>query len=191
MIIFRGIKSNLITQLFGKANTNLGLLDMYHQLKLEGHNGFDFACDNGTTIYFPCSCKGTVIGTGIYNDGCVFVKILTNDDAGLLVHRFLHLKDVNVSPGQIIESGDLIAHSNNTGKYSSGPHLHYDISPVVLDGNSYKYLSPENGYGGQIDPTLYFRNIYILDYLAMQNQQIINMKKIITWLQELIYKLRG
>ena len=48
---------------------------------------------------------------------------------------YMHLLDVSVSPGQIVNFGDVMGHVNNSGN-STGDHLHYQI----------------NGPEGTIDP---------------------------------------
>jgi len=52
---------------------------------------------------------------------------------------YMHMLDVSVSAGQIVHSGDLIGHVNNSGN-STGDHLHYQI----------------NGPEGPIDPATTF-----------------------------------
>ena len=53
--------------------------------------------------------------------------VLIRHDDGTLGH-YCHLKKggVCVRPGQVVRTGELIAHSGNTG-FSSGPHLHFSV----------------------------------------------------------------
>jgi murein DD-endopeptidase MepM/ murein hydrolase activator NlpD len=53
--------------------------------------------------------------------------VLIRHDDGTLGH-YCHLKKggVTVQPGQVVKTGDLIAHSGNTG-FSSGAHLHFCV----------------------------------------------------------------
>jgi len=61
--------------------------------------------------------------------------VLIRHDDGTLGH-YCHLqKDgVKVSPGQIVQAGEIIALSGNTG-FSSGPHLHFCVFKT-LDGKT-------------------------------------------------------
>src|SRR5205807_6035099 len=53
--------------------------------------------------------------------------VLIRHEDGTLGH-YCHLQKngVTVKPGQIVRTGQLIAHSGNTG-FSSGPHLHFSV----------------------------------------------------------------
>ena len=88
----------------------------------------------GVDLYAPMSTpviatfSGTVYQTA-YSTGSGWYIYL---DHGLGVRTFYcHLSQVQVSQGQVIEQGQQIALSGNTGTQTTGPHLHYGI---YIDG---------------------------------------------------------
>lgn len=49
-------------------------------------------------------------------------------DHDSVIMRFMHLSEFNCKGGDRVEQGQQIAVTGNTGKYTTGPHLHLDIS---------------------------------------------------------------
>ena len=88
------------------------------------HNGIDYGVPEGTGIPSPVS--GTVYDVDLEGGYGKYVQI--QDKKGNY-HIFAHCSDNSlVSKGQSIKPGDIIAKSGNTG-HSTGPHLHYSITP--------------------------------------------------------------
>jgi len=94
------------------------------------HNGIDIGINTGTPIYATadgtvqtittgCTAGNTKCGGGNGN------YILLRHANGLYT-EYKHLSKLNVSKGDRVTAGQLIASSGNTG-FSGGPHLHYDI----------------------------------------------------------------
>lgn len=91
------------------------------------HGGIDFACSVGQAI--PASKPGRVVyagwmdanrpnfGYGIY----VWV-----DHGGGYKTTYAHLSAVNVSVGDVVNTGDIVGGCGSTGG-STGPHLHFEI----------------------------------------------------------------
>lgn len=190
MKLFKPIKNTLITQGYGLLNTKPELLPWYQELGLpNGHNGLDFSTfgQNGVPIYYNASIRGTVYKSGIYSDGCKYLSIIVKDGDKIYQLRYLHIQEAKVPAGKILEGGELIALSDNTGKYTTAPHLHFDLSPMVQSGNSYDYASYENG--GQTDPSPFYNNTFIVDKMnGLLNQNISLIQKIIEALKQLIKK---
>lgn len=114
-----------ITQLFGSSEFAQKNPSVYGGRAY--HPGTDFGASIGTTLKAPLG--GTVINTGNTDAiaGCLSWGkwILLRHDNGL-TSLFAHLSVIGVSPGDVVETGDVIGNTGNTG-YSTGPHLHYTL----------------------------------------------------------------
>ena len=111
-----------------------------------GHTGMDFACPIGTPIYAPAD--GVIAFEGwadlsnnpwLLTDGGGIVIVV---DAGDTAPTFVmgHLNQSLVNGGQRVRKGDLIGYTGNTGKWTTGPHCHFE---VMLPG----YNLRSNTYG--------------------------------------------
>ncbi len=93
----------------------------YNGKKGNYHNGHDIAADTGTPIYSPSSGKVILIGDYYYNGKFVMVN-----HGNSLISMFLHMNDIHVSRGSMVEKGEVIGTVGNTG-LSTGPHLHWSV----------------------------------------------------------------
>jgi murein DD-endopeptidase MepM/ murein hydrolase activator NlpD len=176
MKILRALKSNFCSQKFGQ-----NLNPIYHQEGLLGHNGIDFVATDGEEIRFNIDTRGTVVHLSDSLTYGIGVTVDTVDEYGNgYRHIYWHLKDYVVKVGDVLDTGDLIGHADNTGQ-STGTHLHYGIYPCVKENGEW-ITNPalnHNGYEGAVDPMPWFQNIFVLDYLSMQTQAIGLLQKII------------
>lgn len=94
------------------------------------HNGIDFPVPIGTDI------KATADGIvkSAESDGAHGINIIISHGDGFET-RYSHLSKSNVSVGQEVAKGEIIALSGNSGM-STAPHLHYE---VIKDG---EYVDP-------------------------------------------------
>lgn len=85
------------------------------------HSGMDIAVDTGTPI--QAADSGTVVYSGWLGGygNCVML-----DHGGGLVTLYGHNSALNVSEGQYVEKGTVIAYAGSTG-YSTGPHCHFEV----------------------------------------------------------------
>ena len=85
------------------------------------HSGMDIAVDAGTPIHAADS--GTVVYSGWLGGygNCVMI-----DHGGGLVSLYGHNSALNVSEGQYVAKGTVIAYAGSTG-YSTGPHCHFEV----------------------------------------------------------------
>ncbi len=86
------------------------------------HWGLDWANETGTPVVAPASGLVTLAEPDMYYEGgLIFI-----DHGQGLVSAFLHLSDVVVEEGQIVEQGQQIGAIGATGR-STGPHLDWRV----------------------------------------------------------------
>lgn len=98
------------------------------------HTGVDISMPEGT----PLKAADQGVVERILNDDSGIgngVVIRLNDGKEVI---YGHMSEVKVDPGEIINTGDLIGLSGNTG-FSTGPHLHFGM----LENG--KYIDPMQG----------------------------------------------
>lgn len=109
--------------------------------KVGWHSGLDLAVPMGTEV--KAAYKGVVVFAGLRgNYGlCVILEHPTIKNVWTL---YAHLSIINVSKFRIVEQGEVIAKSGNTG-YSTGPHLHFEVrvgvNGIVFARDPQKYLA--------------------------------------------------
>lgn len=112
------------------------------------HYGIDLGIPSGTTIHAPTS--GTVEQQSNYGGGMV-ARLLS----GKIAQYFLHLSKV-LKTGPV-KQGDAIAKSGNSGNWTTGDHLHYQVespaSSELTNRNTIdpvQFLKGKGGGGGGI-----------------------------------------
>jgi len=142
------------TQLFGQ-----NFCDFYQQMGMKGHNGIDFMAEDGCPTY---ATHDGLVSLEVDSDGGQGVNIL--DYTNLFKTLHYHLKSFAVKNGDMVKAGDLIGYCDNTGKYTTGSHLHFGLKLMDKLGTT---LNKDNGYLGAIDPSPYFNMRY--DGVAIKN----------------------
>ena len=99
----------------------------------------DFSAPRGTPIF----ATGDAVVTRAANKSSGYGKHVRLDHGYGYVTLYAHLSKYNVSVGQKVKRGDLIAFVGNTGR-SQAPHLHYE---VFKDGER---INPINFYYGSL-----------------------------------------
>jgi murein DD-endopeptidase MepM/ murein hydrolase activator NlpD len=100
------------------------------------HSGLDILVNTGNPVYAPGG--GRVEFTG--RRGGLGRTIEVDHKFGYKT-LYGHLSKIVVKRGQKIKRGDLIGYSGNSGKLSTGPHLHYEIrhNGVALNPKNFIY----------------------------------------------------
>jgi len=138
-----------LTQPFG-----MNYVDFYQKLGLDGHNGVDFSAKRGTKCY--ASHDGKVYWAGRDGDGGISITLVNEKEHYKTI--YYHNKKNFVKKDDIVKAGDLICLTGNTGKYTTGPHLHFGLKR--LDNNNFNTINYNNGYKGAINPAPYFKQAY-------------------------------
>lgn len=127
-----------VSQLFGE-NEEFYKQFIYDGVPLMGHNGVDFAVVVGTQVVATDRGVCTKVGDE-GNTGFGRYIILSHDWGDSL---YAHLSAVFVVEGDVVEQGEVIALSGNTGT-STGPHLHFGVRK--------KGYKRSDGWGGYSNP---------------------------------------
>lgn len=138
-----------ITQSFGE-----NAVSFYKSMGLLGHNGIDYRAKIGTALY-ACHA-GIVLVSGIDGGGGKCIEIITSKAGEGYKTIYYHLSEMIVSVGDEVTAGQLIGYTGNTGKYTTGPHLHFGLKITMNQITQNK----DNGYRGAINPESYFPNNY-------------------------------
>lgn len=106
------------------------------------HTGIDLSASTGTPILAARS--GTVVWTKADLSGPYGNNTLIDHGDGLSTF-YAHQSSFNVSPGQHVQTGDVIGYVGETG-YATGPHLHFEVH---INGIPY---DPMGWFGGTKRP---------------------------------------
>ena len=104
------------------------------------HSGLDLAVPTGTAC--KACHKGKVIFSGLRGNygQCV---IILHEGIGRVWTLYAHLSHRIAEVGEIVQEGQTIAYTGNTG-YSTGPHLHLEVrvgvNGIAFAKNPEEYL---------------------------------------------------
>lgn len=146
-----------ITQPFGASFTwydpeKKKYVDFYKNLGLQGHQGIDFMAKTGAPVL--ATHHGKVTKAYFHKGAGNYVEIL--DETREFATGYCHLEKFDVKAGDPVYAGEEIGTADNTGVYTTGSHLHFEIK--LLD--EYLKTDKANGYNGCTDPAQYFKNQY-------------------------------
>lgn len=103
------------------------------------HNGVDLKATQGTEVY---ATADGIIKTADHNN-LSGKRVVVTHNLGFET-RYAHLAEMRVTPGEVVQKGDIIGLSGNTGR-SEGPHLHYEIRYLDKPHNPVDFINWEFG----------------------------------------------
>jgi len=133
-----------VTQYFGKNE-----VPFYKELGMIGHNGIDLKA------YIGCELKAM-------QDGMILFAGYTQSGGNCIVNWnyknrlktiYFHLSKIYVKEGDRVIIGEPLGKTGNTGKYTTGAHLHAGGKETDSRGNT---INHNNGYNGAIDISKFF-----------------------------------
>jgi murein DD-endopeptidase MepM/ murein hydrolase activator NlpD len=86
------------------------------------HNGVDYGAEIGTPIY---AAADGIVSDMKYSD--TYGNLLVLDHKDGLQSFYAHTSKYNVTQGQKVKRGEHIASTGNSGKNTTGAHLHFEI----------------------------------------------------------------
>lgn len=102
------------------------------------HSGIDISMPSAMGKNLVAVKSGTVIRTVHSNSG--YGNYVMVDHGGGYVSLYAHCKSLNVSQGQYVNQGQVIAYIGTSG-YSTGPHVHFEIRYNGEKMNPSNYVS--------------------------------------------------
>ena len=138
-------------------------VNFYASLGMKGHNGTDWFAQEGSTVFAIQDGVIGYINDPNNDDGYGgFIELLFETSGYKFRYIYGHLSSVNVKTGQKVFAGQPIGLSGNTGKYTTGAHLH---TGLMMLGATGERLYTDNGYFGYLkEEDLYIKPI-IAEYL--------------------------
>ena len=103
------------------------------------HSGVDYGVPTGTDIASPLSGK---VARSVWDDAAGNTVVIQH--TGAVESRFYHLSKNLVKAGDVVQQGQIIGKSGDTGSNSNGAHLHWtirdnrrEIDPLGTIGKTY------------------------------------------------------
>lgn len=106
----------------GRLSSPFGIRRFFNGEERNPHSGLDFAVPHGTPVRAPADGVVTIVADYFFNGKTVFI-----DHGQGLVTMYCHLSGFDVSVGDVVKRGDVIARVGATGR-ATGPHLHWNVS---------------------------------------------------------------
>lgn len=128
------LSQKMVLPLNGKTTSEFGIRTHPISGDLRFHAGIDIAADKGESIY--SAFDGIVVEADYDQWNGNYLKIEHDNN---IMTVYCHCENLNVSVGQKIRAGEVIATVGSTGS-STGPHLHFELRVNNISYNPQKAL---------------------------------------------------
>lgn len=124
-----------ISPLSGKITSPYGMRVNPITKKESFHTGIDVGVKENTPV--AVVADGKVVEAGESKAYGNYVLVVHEN--GLKTY-YAHCNEITVKKDIVVRQGEIIAYSGNTGTYSTGPHLHFEVRSADTTVNPVKYI---------------------------------------------------
>jgi len=123
--------------------------DPMDNTKQQMHKGIDIRCNGDAVLATENNGKVVAVNQNKNTPGGKSLTVeYTRTDGSKVQCTYMHLKEVTVKVGDVVQAGGKLGTSGNTGTRTTGEHLHFGVTNFYADGTK-----------RDIDPAAYLTEI--------------------------------
>ena len=106
------------------------------------HKGIDIRTDHDDVLATEADGKVVGINHNAQTTGGKSVTVeYAREDGGRLQVTYMHLDSIAVKKGDMVQAGQKLGVSGNTGTRTTGEHLHFEVKDIAKDGTE-RHIDP-------------------------------------------------